>query len=153
MIEIGQRAEAWREGGYGLRFEPGSDGSGRLTKWLQSAVTHPATLGILAFLGALAAVLLWRRQARAWQWRLKKDAAHSAVVFYQEMLRLLERRGYRREPAQTPAEFAALVPLPGVAEITNLYQRTRFGRHSLAPDEVLKISQYLRGLKKKKLVS
>lgn len=150
MIEIGQRAEAWRESGYGLRFEPGSDESARLTKWLQSAVTHPATLGILACLGALAAVLLWRRQARAWQWRLKKDAAHSAVVFYQEMLRLLERRGYRREPAQTPTEFAALVPLPGVAEITNLYQRTRFGRHSLAPDEVRMIGSYLKSLGKKR---
>jgi protein-glutamine gamma-glutamyltransferase len=56
-----------------------------------------------------------------------------AALQYREMLKLLERRGWRKLPAQTPLEFAAAIPdarvnLP-VAQLTDLYQSARFGAH------------------------
>jgi hypothetical protein len=47
------------------------------------------------------------------------------------MLRLLERRGWKKSPHQTPLEFAAVLPstafaLP-VTHLTQIYQAARFG--------------------------
>ena len=37
--------------------------------------------------------------------------ASLAALEYSEMLRLLERRGWKKEPSQTPLEFAAAIPV------------------------------------------
>ncbi|MEL7237362.1 MAG: DUF3488 and transglutaminase-like domain-containing protein [Planctomycetota bacterium] len=55
------------------------------------------------------------------------------LAFYDDMVRLLERRGYRRRPSQTPREFAAsLDTLPTraselVAGLTDVFYRVRYG--------------------------
>jgi hypothetical protein len=56
-----------------------------------------------------------------------------AALEYRQMLRILERRGLHKSPAQTPQEFAATISQAGlatpVAELTQLYQSARFGAH------------------------
>jgi protein-glutamine gamma-glutamyltransferase len=54
-----------------------------------------------------------------------------ASRLYGELLRLLERRGFARRPAQTPLEFALSVQTPGLApavrEFTSIYAGARYG--------------------------
>jgi len=63
-----------------------------------------------------------------------------AALQYREMLKLLERRGWRKSPAQTPLEFAAAIPdarvnVP-VSQLTDLYQSARFGAHPAKASEM-----------------
>ncbi len=103
----------------------------------------------IAGLGVIAAAVLIRRKRRSSQlWRNGVDHSISAVVFYHEMLKTLERIGYQREPHQTPAEFAAQIALPQVNEITFLYQRTRFGCIDLSDEEITRIVTLLEELKR-----
>ncbi len=76
-----------------------------------------------------------------------------AALQYREMLKLLERRGWRKSPAQTPLEFAAAIPdaqfnLP-VGQLTELYQSARFGAHPAKASEMasllLMLKEMLRG--------
>jgi len=57
--------------------------------------------------------------------------ASLATLEYREMLRLLERRGWKKSPSQTALEFAAAIPsteiATPVAQLTALYQSARFG--------------------------
>ena len=59
--------------------------------------------------------------------------ASLAALEYREMLRLLEKRGWKKAASQTPLEFAAAIPAPElaapVAQFTELYQSARFGDH------------------------
>gem|GEM_PF-5410924 len=95
-----------------------------------------------------AAVLIHRKRRSAKLWRTGDDRSISAVAFYREMLKTLERIGYRREPHQTPAEFAAQLDLQPVREITIFYQRARFGSINLREEEVMRIGNLLEELKR-----
>ncbi|MFZ3215523.1 MAG: DUF3488 and transglutaminase-like domain-containing protein [Candidatus Acidiferrales bacterium] len=57
--------------------------------------------------------------------------ASLATLEYREMLRLLEKRGWKKSPSQTAQEFAAAIPAGDVAapvaQLTALYQSARFG--------------------------
>jgi hypothetical protein len=50
------------------------------------------------------------------------------------MLRMLEKRGWKKSPSQTAQEFAAAIPAQDiaapVAELTQLYESARFGDHA-----------------------
>lgn len=70
------------------------------------------------------------------EWRARgtqepRPDAQLASLLYQEMLRVLSRRGWRRRESQTPLEFAAALEAPGVSsavgEFTRLYVHARFG--------------------------
>ena len=89
---------------------------------------------------ALLAYLLIRRRAildyLAVRWglrigRMEKSPTRIATLYYQQMLRLLERRGLHKAPGQTALEFALSISLPELAppvgELTELYQAARFG--------------------------
>jgi protein-glutamine gamma-glutamyltransferase len=108
---------------------------------------RPLALSLFGLAALFAMAFVWRKHRMSWRVKIGNDATVSAVAFYQEMLRTLERRGYRREPHQTPQEFAARLAMPGVTEITRLYQRTRFGRESLTGDEVMRVETLMRELK------
>lgn len=101
----------------------------------------PAAMAIGLTLAA--AGVAWIRYRGSWRRRMKRGRMHPAAVFYDEMLRTLERGGYRRTPDQTPLEFAARVGNPAVDEITRLYQRTRFSDAGLSGPEVERISSLL----------
>jgi hypothetical protein len=74
--------------------------------------------------------------------------ASLAALEYREMLRLLEKRGWKKAESQTPLEFAAAIPSSEisapVAQLTELYQSARFGEHA-APIE--QMSSLLRSIR------
>lgn len=97
---------------------------------------------------ALAAWLFfWRRHLRSWRYRFRRDAAGSAIAFYEEMLAHLDQRGFHRQPEQTPREFARQVNLPGVSELTQLYQQARFSPAVLSLTQIDRISDLLHELR------
>ncbi len=96
--------------------------------------------GVLACLVALLFVLRGRSMIRyavaRWSLRARRGGnltASLASLEYTEMLRLLERRGWKKSPSQTPLEFASAIPVPDlslpIAQLTDLYQSARFGNH------------------------
>jgi protein-glutamine gamma-glutamyltransferase len=110
----------------------------RVQKWQSSALHAPGawTMRIaLLLVGVIAIVNL--RQIVGWIRTLlivrRPDAApqKAASVWYGRVLRLLEKRGYKKPVGQTPSEFASRVVDPALRaplrEFTRLYQDARFG--------------------------
>jgi transglutaminase-like putative cysteine protease len=111
--------------------------------------------GLLAFLVALLLVLrgrpLIRYAVARWSLRARRGGnltAGLAALEYTEMLRLLEKRGWKKSPSQTPLEFASAIPAADlsapVAELTGLYQSARFGDH---PARIEQMSVLLRSIR------
>jgi protein-glutamine gamma-glutamyltransferase len=142
-LQMGDRAESLKDR---LGFSAAAGGQTQFTEKTSAVV--PVIFSI-AGLGVVAAAVLIRRKRRNSQlWRSGVDASISAVAFYHEMVKTLERIGYQREPQQTPAEFAAQLAIPSVHEITFLYQRTRFGCIELSEQEITRVGVLLEELKR-----
>jgi hypothetical protein len=112
----------------------------------------PAVLAILITLliylrgRPLIAYLLAR-----WALRSKRGGnltAALAALEYREMLRLLEKRGWKKPESQTALEFAAAIPageiVAPVAQLTEIYQSARFGEH---PARIEQMSALLRSIR------
>ena len=110
---------------------------------------------ILLFLIALLMYVRGRSVINyaAARWRLRAgrsgDLTSSLAAFeYREMLRLLERRGWKKAESQTPLEFAATIPeveiAAPVAQLTDLYQSARFGQHPAPTDQISAILRSIR---------
>jgi hypothetical protein len=110
---------------------------------------------VLAFLVALLLVLRGRYFARyalaRWSLRARRAgnlSASMAALEYGEMLRLLERQGWKKAVSQTPREFAAAIPsfdlCQPVAQLTEIYQSARFGNH---PARIEQMSSLLRSIR------
>jgi protein-glutamine gamma-glutamyltransferase len=101
---------------------------------------------LVAALGT--ALIFWRsaglRERLTLAWRLRAGNGplppHAAALFYLRTLRLLERRGWKKSPWQTPLEFAASLPsgdlTDAVTQLTETYQSARFGGRSADPGRV-----------------
>ena len=110
-----------------------------MTSWQprRGALGYFAPAALVLFLVALRfnllAEFLWR-VSLFFQLRgggaLRSDP-QLASRLYEELLRMLARRGLRRAEAQTPFEFAAAMDSPSLAspvrEFTRIYADTRFG--------------------------
>jgi transglutaminase-like putative cysteine protease len=97
----------------------------------------PEVFAAFLLIGALVwfGPRLYRDASARWQIRRMRSGAAGApdaALLYQQMLRLLRRRGLEKPPWLTPAEFARMVPDPGravvVADFTAAYNEMRFGR-------------------------
>ena len=100
-----------------------------------------ASPGRWSFAGGLTTVLLLLAAnfRRLWQvFRRRHLALHpqdapksAATIWYERMLRLLARSGWRKSMAQTPEEFASAIPKENlrqhVARFTVHYEGARFG--------------------------
>lgn len=86
-----------------------------------------------------------RRGLRGWH---GTGTDRSAVVFYERMNRSLAARGLRREPHQTPLEFAGALDVPEAVLVTRTYNRVRFGAHDLTRDEAARVETWLRRIEK-----
>ncbi len=80
--------------------------------------------------------------------RRKRDHRASAVLFYEQMLAISARAGLKKQPEQTPLEFASASSYPQIREITTVYNRVRFGKATLNEDETRKVSGLLAELKR-----
>jgi hypothetical protein len=104
----------------------------------------------------------WQRVFILPAWRrafwIKKDRRVTAVLFYEQMLSILGRAGANKPPDQTPLEFAASAGssihanarerVQTIAlEITNIYNRIRFGGATLDEPESRRIADLLSQLK------
>ncbi|MGE0130909.1 MAG: DUF3488 and DUF4129 domain-containing transglutaminase family protein [Blastocatellales bacterium] len=112
-------------------------------------VSHPLTLALSGLALAIITAAFWRGHGRSWRRNAGRDSAASAVAFYHEMLKTMERAGHKRAIHQTPSEYAEQLRMPAVTEITNLYQQVRFGDQSLGDDEIARVSLLLRELRKR----
>jgi hypothetical protein len=80
--------------------------------------------------------------------RRKRDHRASAVLFYEQMLAISGRAGLKKEPQQTPLEFASASGYAEIQEITDVYNRVRFGSATLSDEETRKVSGLLAELKR-----
>jgi hypothetical protein len=85
------------------------------------------------------------------RWRTRGNPQQSAVLFYNEMLALLERKGFKKKPYQTPLEFATETKLTEVAKITNFYNSVRFSSNILNDENQQEIRKLIKEISKKKL--
>jgi len=105
---------------------------------MRSAVAEPSRW--LASVGmALAALLLLVNLRRLWRLARDRRLARrperapqaAAGIWYQRVIRVLARRGWRKTPAQTPQEFLGVITdaalRDSVANFTLHYERARFG--------------------------
>lgn len=111
---------------------------------------HPFLIGFIFAIAAALAVYEWRRYSHSWRRLARRNGRSSAVAFYHEMSRILERRGLRREPSLTPREFAASIGLTEVRELTNAYEHARYSESELSPDEIARVGVLLQQLKRRK---
>lgn len=68
---------------------------------------------------------------------------NSVVEFYARMQQVLAKRGITRQPHQTPLEFAFALNIPEAVEITEKYNRVRFGEKNLSNEESREIENWL----------
>ncbi len=111
-------------------------------------------LAILLVAGILVLFrLAGRRISRSQIWRWfklgRKTDARQIIEFYERMTKVLAKQNLRREPAQTPLEFALAVGASEALQITQAYNRVRFGEESLTFQEVKEIEVWLENLERK----
>jgi protein-glutamine gamma-glutamyltransferase len=101
--------------------------------WLRLLIPCVIVLFLMALRFDLVVAFV-RRLWLSWQLRspeLAKSNPQLASRLYGELLYLLARRGFARQPTQTPFEFAAAVSQPRLApavyEFTQCYTQARFG--------------------------
>ena len=128
----------------------------RLKAWQARAIASPYTVPVsLATLLSLALLLrggpIRRFLEKLWGLHISSRAELTprlATLQYQEMLRLLARRGLGKQPAQTPLEFAASLPATElaahVAQVTEFYQAERFGDQHKDPRQVISLLNSIR---------
>ncbi|MGC2263492.1 MAG: DUF3488 and transglutaminase-like domain-containing protein [Candidatus Acidiferrales bacterium] len=153
---VRQSSVSWSEGISNYYHEKRRRAVDFLKLWQARVSASPYALpGALIFL--LVLLIYYRGRALggfvAIRWRLRARREGQlppelAAFEYRQMLRLLERRGWRKSPAQTPLEFAASIRVPEfagpVAELTQLYQSARFGSQ---PADARRVSSLLRAIK------
>ena len=125
--------------------------------WREGWQNWRVSLGQGLVLLTLALMLyLFRKPLRRWLSQLlslwprrsgRRGNHVPRVDFYERLLHILARRGYRRPPQQTPLEFAAATgvqlaeiaptaPVAGIPRrITDAFYRVRFGGQSLSAEE------------------
>lgn len=93
-------------------------------------------LALVLLLASLIALRLYRRS------RGRAKMLSTPILFYREMLRILERKGFTRVAQSTPAEFAGevvdqLQPTDrgSVLLLTELFYRSRYGDYRLTADD------------------
>ena len=110
---------------------------------------------VLVFLVLLLLFLRGRTMIRygiaRWRLRARRGGnltASLAALEYTEMLRLLEQRGWKKSPSQTPLEFMSTIPVADlsapISQLTELYQSARFGNH---PAPIEQMSSLLRSIR------
>lgn len=115
----------------------------------RAAIGYAIAYAAAAILGILLFVWSYRKIVRLKFWRTVWDRLFarrraSIVEFYERMQQILASRGFRREPHQTPLEFAFAVGIPEAVSITEKYNSVRFGDKNMTRDEAAEIEDLLK---------
>ena len=132
---------------------------GSAARWEQVRKAFPSLVSfvlpaLLAFGAVFMAVVLTGRVRRlGWGsglkvWRGTTGEESLRVDFYRRLVAALAKQGIKREPHQTPLEFAALVGLSEAEAITNAYNRVRYGEEKLSASERKQIELLLSQLER-----
>lgn len=102
-----------------------------------------------AVIFVVAFVFVRRRLVKSKVWtklrrRLLKRGREAGIDFYERLLEVLATAGFRRQPFETPLEFAFSTNLAEAVEITDTYNRVRFGRRRLSDEETERIAELLK---------
>jgi transglutaminase-like putative cysteine protease len=132
---------------------------GSAARWEQVRSAFPSFVSfvlpaIVAFGTVFIAVVLtsrirrlgWRRGLKVW--RSTTGEENSRVDFYRRLVTALAKQGIKREPHQTPLEFASTVGLAEAASITKAYNRVRYGEEKLSASERKEIELLLSQLER-----
>ncbi len=121
----------------------------RAEKWMWTPIA--ITVGLAGLLFLMVGRNLRARIARLWLLRTGGEASlipRRASAHYQEMLRLLGRRGFHKHGAATPTEFANSIRQVDLArpisQLTELYQAARFGEVEIAPRQSAELLREIR---------
>jgi protein-glutamine gamma-glutamyltransferase len=126
-----------------------SGANGSAASWLTIGQSLLFAVAAIIFLGGLwfvgrrisfARILSYFRLSR------EADSSRRAVEFYERMTAALAKQGLKREPSQTPLEFAATVGAAEAFKITEAYNRVRFGEQNLSQEESSQIEAWLKTL-------
>ncbi len=122
---------------------------------LGRAVWRGHSGGLLMLLAVFAGgVVLFRQRRRLrllWTRRIKGRSSEVTCGYYEELLVVLERKGLKKSPFETPLEFSKRAAerletdLP--VAITETYYRARFGAHETAAVELDRLQMFLRRLR------
>jgi hypothetical protein len=110
---------------------------------------------IAAILGVIFLVWLVRKiiKLAIWKkignWIKHRNETTRIIEFYERMQKVLASKGFKREPHQTPLEFAFALNIPEAVKITEKYNRVRFGEKDLSKDESKEIENWLKDLESK----
>ncbi len=104
--------------------------------------------------GIFILIWLYRRISNLKIWRnitawLKRKNDQTIVEFYERMQKILTKQGFIRQPHQTPLEFAFALNMPEAVNITEKYNRVRFGEKELSDTETQEIENWLNNLEEK----
>lgn len=119
------------------------------------AIAWGAGLLVVLVLLVWLSVRLFRRIRRLaiWNrfgaWLKRRNRETRIVEFYERMQKVLASKGYRREPHQTPLEFAFALEMPEAVRITEKYNGVRFGEKNLTEQESKEIDEWLDDLEAK----
>jgi hypothetical protein len=81
---------------------------------------------------------------------VKPNGDNQIVEFYERLQAVLASKGFKRQPHQTPLEFAFALKLNEAIKITKKYNGVRFGERNLSKEEALEIENWLKDLEDKK---
>ena len=123
----------------------GDEGIASSAKSIGSGALAVALIIILV----LAFVWLYRKVVKLKVWTLLWNRIFarpnaSAIEFYERMQQILAGKGFIRLPHQTPLEFAYHIGLPEAVNVTEQYNRVRFGEWELNGEEADKIENWLK---------
>lgn len=131
------------------------------SEWLSvtgGAVTFILLLVLTLAVRGVRRSIGWLRERGWWPTRTRKAQTRIAVAFYQRFVKIARLQGWKRQSAQTPAEFADMVsrqlqtlPLSdGLVQfphrIAQAFYRVRFGGEALTPGETQSLEQSLQEL-------
>ena len=139
-IELGLRDLTWL-------WHPDSPHVPRISRQTMTRYVVPGILFIFAVILLGAFGRSWLEAARAaWQVRsIRAGRAKpgDAAILYENLLRIMKRRGFEKPAWFTPREFAATVRLRAVDEFTDSYNALRYGGDSSAAERMKQILQEL----------
>ena len=140
----GALASRMQSAGRRLRFPDFDELASGLKHAARAGMRYAVAFAVLLALAILALALgpaarkRWKQRLHTRRLARGETEKTDATVLYQNMLDLLEKRGFQKPPWLTPMEFARVLRAPGMAalvgEATAAYNELRFGgRRDAAP--------------------
>ena len=115
------------------------------------AALFVVVLAVLLAAGILFGPVLrkrWKRRVHARKLERGETERSDATILYQELLELLEKRGFQKPAWLTPLEFARVLRAPDiatlVAEATDAYNELRFGGRREAVPRMTRVLEQIR---------